>query len=84
MASLRFPSGYPVEIDETRIWRQLSDWLRQTGCDVRLSRGDDNRFAAVLGKMNGDLSGRVWKGHSRLSIGDAVAQALQTAVSEGP
>ncbi len=74
MMSLRFPSGYPVEIDETKIWRQLSDWLMSTGYNVALSRDDGGEFVAVLG---------LWRGHSRLHIADAVAQALQIAVSEG-
>lgn len=77
MTELCFPAGV-VRIDESAIWRKLSDWLGAgSHRDVQMKR------SAALGdyvcRLNND--GAEIVGRSKLSVADALAQALQIAAS---
>lgn len=77
MTELVFPAGV-VRIDETLVWRKLSDWLgAEEGRDVQLRRNTITRL--FICKLND--GGQVHRGSSMLSAGDALAQALQIAAN---
>lgn len=77
MTDLVFPAGL-VRIDETLVWRKLSDWLGDDeGRDVQLRRNTITRL--FICKLND--GGMVHRGSSMLSAADALAQAMQMAVN---
>lgn len=77
MTELLFPAGV-VRIDETLVWRKLSDWLSDDeGRDVQMRRNTINRLFVC--KLND--CGTAHRGSSMLSAADALAQALQIATN---
>ena len=77
MTELVFPAGV-VRIDESLVWRKLSDWLGGGAYrDVQMRRSV--AFGDYACQLNDD--GVEHLGRSKLSVGDALAQALQIAAS---
>ncbi len=73
MTELTFPGG-SVRIDEGQVWDALTTWLLETGGHVVPYR-EAGIYHCLL------HSSQVFQGKSRLSMSDAVAQALQIAAS---
>lgn len=77
MAELLFPAGV-VRIDEGHVWAELAKYIRANDGEVAFWRAG-NGFTARLWSSKLE---REYMGSSDLGMADAVAQALQTAVSE--
>jgi hypothetical protein len=81
MTELMFPAGI-VRIDEGHVWAELSRWT--SGGDRRVRMASfQGVWSAVLEESRGPVITASWDGSSRLSLADAVAQALQTAIAAG-
>lgn len=78
-----FPGGATV-IDESRVWRMLSAWITRNearGASCTFARAPkSDEFVCFLAM---DLESDHWETRSRLSIADAVANALQAAEAAG-
>jgi hypothetical protein len=77
MTELMFPAGI-VRVDEGHVWSELGKYVRDNDGEVAFWRAG-NGFTARLWSSKLE---REYMGHSELGMADAVAQALQTAVSE--
>ena len=83
MSTLQFPGGIAV-IDEKKVWQYLSAWIcrnEQRGASCTFARApQSDQFVCFLAL---DLETAHWEARSRLSIADAVANALQAAEAAG-
>lgn len=83
MTDMHFPGGM-VRIDEARVWSMLSAWITRNetrGASCTFARAPNtDQFVCFLAM---DLESDHWEARSRLSIADAVANALQAAEAAG-
>ncbi len=84
---MHFPGGI-ARIDETRVWSLLSAWIHRNearGASCLFTRAPQSDQDVCVLELHAapDLEHTKWEARSRLSIADAVANALQAAESEG-
>jgi hypothetical protein len=83
MTELLFPGGV-VRIDEGHVWAELAKWSKVSTSEKSRNvhmRFIGGRYEVELVETTGHALHHHWTGRSALSLGDAAAQALQTAAN---
>jgi hypothetical protein len=76
---LLFPGGV-ARVNNEHVWTELARYCQEThGGSVSLWQSGEGRYQALLSPEHGTE----FRGSSRLSLGDAVAQALQVWRAQG-